>query len=66
VFTKRLDDTPEVLRVRLQEYHEKTKPLIDLYEEKRLLRRVDATRSVEVVFQDIEDQLKLAKPSTFR
>ena len=66
VFTKRLDDTPEVLRVRLQEYHEKTKPLIDLYEEKRLLRRVDATRTVEVVFQDIEDQLKLAKPSTFR
>lgn len=64
-FTKRFDDTPEVLRVRLQEYHEKTKPLIDLYEEKRLLRWVDATRQVEIVFQDIESQLRLAKPSTF-
>ncbi len=64
-FTKRLDDTPEVLRVRLREYHEKTKPLIDLYEERRILRRVDATKSVEEVFEDVVDQLKLAKPSTF-
>jgi adenylate kinase len=64
-FTKRLDDTPEVLRVRLREYHEKTKPLIDLYEDKRMLRKVDATKPVEEVFEDIIDQLKLAKPSTF-
>ncbi|HQF54183.1 MAG TPA: adenylate kinase [Fibrobacteria bacterium] len=64
-FTKRLDDTPEVLRVRLREYHEKTKPLIELYEEKRMLRRVDATQPVEAVFEDIIDLLKLAKPSTF-
>ncbi|HNY31539.1 MAG TPA: adenylate kinase [Fibrobacteria bacterium] len=64
-FTKRLDDTPEVLRVRLREYHEKTKPLIELYEEKRLLRRVDAMGPVEDVYRDIVDQLKLAKPSTF-
>jgi len=64
-FTKRLDDTPEVLRVRLREYHEKTKPLIELYEDKRMLRKVDATKPVEEVFEDIIDQLKLAKPSTF-
>jgi adenylate kinase len=64
-FTKRLDDTPEVLRVRLREYHEKTKPLIELYEDRRILRRVDATKPVEAVFEDIVDQLKLAKPSTF-
>ncbi len=61
-FTKRLDDTPEILRVRLQEYHEKTKPLIELYQEKGMLRRVDATKSVEVVYQDILNQLQLAKP----
>jgi len=64
-FTKRLDDTPAVLRVRLQEYHEKTKPLIELYEEKHALRRVDATRSIDLVFADIVEQLKLAKHSTF-
>jgi len=64
-FTKRLDDTPEVLRVRLREYHEKTKPLIELYEDKSMLRKVDATKPVEHVFEDIIDQLKLAKPSTF-
>lgn len=64
-FTKRLDDTPEVLRVRLREYHEKTKPLIELYDERRMLRRVDATKPVEQVFENIIDRLKLAKPSTF-
>jgi adenylate kinase len=64
-FTKRLDDTPDVLRVRLREYHEKTKPLIELYEDKRMLRKVDATKPVNEVFEDIIDQLKLAKPSTF-
>ena len=64
-FTKRFDDTPEVLRVRLQEYHEKTKPLIELYEEKRILRRVDATLPVQEVYASVLEQLKLAKPSTF-
>ena len=64
-FTKRLDDTPEVLRVRLREYHEKTKPLIELYEEKRMLRRVDATQPIAKVYEEILDLLKLAKPSTF-
>lgn len=63
-FTKRFDDTPEVLKVRLREYHDKTKPLIELYEEKRLLRRVDATKPIQEVFDDILGQLSLPKPSS--
>jgi len=63
--SQRVDDTPEVLRVRLREYHEKTKPLIDLYDERRILRRVDATLSVQEVYASVLEQLKLAKPSTF-
>lgn len=64
-FTKRFDDTPEVLKVRLREYHEKTKPLIELYEEKRLLRRVDATKPIKDVFDDICAQIAQPKPSSF-
>ena len=30
-----------------------------------MLRRVDATQSIEVVYENILDLLKLAKPSTF-
>lgn len=60
---KRADDTPEVLRVRLQEYHEKTRPLIDYYREKRLLRRVDATQPIQDVYRSVLEQLKLDDPS---
>jgi adenylate kinase len=64
-FTKRFDDTPDVLKVRLREYHEKTKPLIELYEEKRMLRKVDATKPVGEVFEDIITQIRLPKASSF-
>ncbi len=37
------DDKPEVIRHRLEQYHEKTEPLVSYYEEKGLLRRVDGS-----------------------
>jgi len=39
---QRTDETPETIKNRLQVYHEKTKPLIDYYREKRLLAEIDA------------------------
>jgi adenylate kinase len=41
---QRDDDKPEVIKNRLRVYHEKTKPLVDYYDEKGLLRRIDGTR----------------------
>jgi adenylate kinase len=35
------DDKPEVVRHRLEQYHDKTEPLIAYYEDKGILRRVD-------------------------
>jgi adenylate kinase len=35
------DDEPEVIRHRLEQYHEKTEPLISYYEDRGILRRVD-------------------------
>ena len=37
------DDKPEVIRHRLEQYHEKTEPLVAYYEERGLLRRVDGS-----------------------
>src|SRR5690349_23525632 len=37
------DDKPDVIRHRLDTYHEKTAPLIDYYEEQGLLKRVDGS-----------------------
>ncbi|MEK6251956.1 MAG: adenylate kinase [Actinomycetota bacterium] len=43
------DDKPEVIRHRLDQYHSKTEPLVDYYEEKGLLRRVDGSPSPDEV-----------------
>lgn len=43
------DDQPDVIRHRLEEYREKTEPLIDYYESKGLLRRVDGSASPDEV-----------------
>ncbi len=41
---QRDDDKPEVIEHRLAVYHEKTKPLVDYYDELGLMRRIDGTR----------------------
>jgi adenylate kinase len=45
----REDDKPEVIRNRLEQYREKTEPLVVYYDEKGLLRRIDGTRSPDEV-----------------
>lgn len=37
------DDKPEVIKKRLEQYREKTEPLIDHYEEQGILQKVDGT-----------------------
>jgi adenylate kinase len=61
-FTKRVDDNPEAARTRMKEYHEKTKPLLELYRAKQMLVRVDANRGVGEIFEDIRNCLGLGEP----
>lgn len=49
----RNDDKPETVAKRLQVYHKQTQPLIDYYNEKKILVEVDGTNDLSVVFQDI-------------
>jgi adenylate kinase len=42
---QRDDDKPEVIENRLKVYHEKTKPLVEFYDEQGLMRRIDGTRA---------------------
>jgi len=55
---QRADDKPEVIARRLEEYEERTRPLIEFYERRGLLRRVDANGEREVVDRAIEKLLK--------
>ncbi len=41
---QRDDDKPEVIENRLRVYHDQTAPLVDYYDDKGLMRRIDGTR----------------------
>jgi adenylate kinase len=50
---QRDDDKPEVIRNRLQVYHDQTEPLVEYYDEKGLMRRIDGTREATEVHDHI-------------
>lgn len=54
---RRDDDRPEAIRERLQEYHEKTAPLVEFYETRELIESVDGTGSPEEVSEAIASRL---------
>jgi adenylate kinase len=48
------DDKPAVIAKRLETYHAQTEPLVDFYEEKGLLKRVDGSLSPD----DVGDRIR--------
>ena len=50
---QREDDRPEVVQKRLAVYHDQTAPLVDFYDDRGLLRRVDGTRAPTEVHDHI-------------
>lgn len=53
----REDDKPETVEKRLDVYHEQTQPLIDYYQNKNILKKVDGTQDMQVVFNAIVEIL---------
>jgi adenylate kinase len=51
------DDRPDVIRKRLDTYHEKTEPLVSYYESKGVLRRVDGERDPATVTEELRGLL---------
>ena len=51
------DDKPETVKHRLDTYHEETQPLIDYYNEQGILKEIDGTVDMDVVFNNIVDIL---------
>jgi adenylate kinase len=51
------DDKPEVIRHRLEQYHSKTEPLIDLYEQRGILQRIDGEQPPDEVGERIRGLL---------
>ncbi len=49
----RKDDTEEVIKNRLIQYHQHTKPLMDYYEEKKLLKNVMGVGGIDEIFTSL-------------
>ena len=55
------DDEPQVIGRRLATYHEKTEPLIELYDRQSLLRRIDGAAAPEAVAEELRRTLSTLK-----
>ncbi|VVC00133.1 Adenylate kinase [uncultured archaeon] len=51
------DDKPEVVKKRLLVYSEATRPLIDFYSGKKILKKINGNRTLQEIFSDVEGLL---------
>jgi adenylate kinase len=51
------DDKPEVIRKRLETYHEKTEPLVEYYDQRSVLRRIPGELAPDEVGEEIRRTL---------
>ena len=62
----RADDTPEAVRKRLQDYHDKTAPILELFSTKELVVSVDGSQSAVDVQSEIRLKLGLEQRRNLR
>ncbi len=54
---RELDKDPETLKVRMQEYRERTQPAVDYIEECGILEKINGMQTIDEVAADIKDKL---------
>ncbi|MBQ6125756.1 MAG: adenylate kinase [Erysipelotrichaceae bacterium] len=55
---QRKDDNPDSLKIRLEEYHKNTQPVIEYYEKMDIVRHVDASMSKDEVYDSVKNILE--------
>jgi adenylate kinase len=55
------DDKPEVIRKRLETYHEKTEPLVDYYDHRSVLRRIGGEAAPDEVAEKVRRTLAILR-----
>ena len=55
----RADDNPDAVANRLRDYHDKTKPILDLFSRKELIVSVDGAQSIDAVQAEVREKLGL-------
>ena len=56
---QRKDDQPQAVKERFREYQKKTKPLIEFYKNKNLLKTIDASGTPDTIYQQVKQVLNL-------
>ena len=56
----RTDDTPEIIRHRLEIFHGKTEPVVEYYRSKGILVGIHAERPIDAVFAEVQEVLETA------
>ena len=56
----RTDDTPEIIRHRLEVFHKRTEPVVEYYRSKGILVGVHAERPIDAVFAEVQEVLETA------
>lgn len=56
----RTDDTPEIIRHRLDVFHQQTEPLVEYYRSKGILVGIRAERPIDAVFDEVRQVLESA------
>lgn len=51
------DDTPDIIKKRIEVYHQETEPVLDYYRQKGILVEVDGEREVDVIATDIQARI---------
>jgi adenylate kinase len=51
------DDAPETVKKRLTVYDEQTRPLIEYYQDKGILKSIDGTKDIQVITGEVMDML---------
>jgi adenylate kinase len=58
---QRSDDDEAVIRQRSSVYWDLTRPLLDFYRQRNLLQTIDASRSIDLVFKDLDNLVSKIK-----
>ena len=56
----RTDDTPDIIRHRLEVFHKKTEPVVEYYRSKGVLVGIHAERPIDAVFAEVQEVLETA------
>ena len=56
----RTDDTPEIIRHRLEVFHRQTEPVVEYYGSKGILVGIHAERPIDAVFAEVQEVLETA------